>query len=63
MRSETCICGCSLMTTVTNAEQECDCGCECCGSKPKSIDEEVAQLRILRQAIENRLAELETKVA
>ncbi len=53
-----CGCGCSTMTVVTNANEACGCGCECCGDAEKSKDQEIAELRALRESVERRLAEL-----
>lgn len=55
-----CSCGCSTMTLVTKAEQACGCGCACCEAGPKSKDEEVLELMTLREAIEKRLADIQT---
>jgi hypothetical protein len=47
------------MTDVTEAKEECGCGCECCGTdKPKTREQEVAELLTLRQSIDHRLTEL-----
>ncbi len=55
----TCGCGCSEMTAVTKAAQACGCGCECCGDdKPKSREQEIAELLTLRQSVDKRLTEL-----
>ena len=57
--TNTCSCGCSAMTDVTEAKEECGCGCECCGTdKPKTREQEVAELLTLRQSIDHRLTEL-----
>ncbi len=54
-----CGCGCSEMTAVTKAAQACGCGCECCGDdKPKSREQEIAELLTLRQSVDKRLTEL-----
>lgn len=58
-----CSCGCSEMTTVTAAQEPCGCGCECCGDAAKSRDDEIAELRNLRAAIDTRLSELSGDVA
>lgn len=63
MKLDTCACGCSLTTTVTNAEKGCTCGCDCCAKEPQTVDEEIAQLLALRSTIDGRLAELSAKVA
>jgi hypothetical protein len=46
------------MTTVTAAQEGCGCGCECCGDAPKDTQAEAAELRRLRDTIDQRLAEL-----
>jgi len=57
--TSTCGCGCSAMTDVTEAQEPCGCGCECCGEeKPKSRDQEIAELLTLRQSVDKRLTEL-----
>ncbi|HEX2272513.1 MAG TPA: hypothetical protein VHG90_01400 [Acidimicrobiales bacterium] len=53
-----CGCGCGTMTTVTAAQEGCGCGCECCGDAPKDTRTEAAELRRLRDTIDQRLAEL-----
>ncbi len=54
----TCSCGCSAMTDLTQAE-ECGCGCECCGDdKPKTREQEIAELLTLRLSVDKRLTEL-----
>lgn len=54
-----CGCGCGEMSVVSRAE-DCSCGCECCGSaQPKSPEQEIAELRVLRESIDRRLSELE----
>jgi uncharacterized protein YceK len=53
-----CTCGCGTLVSLTTAEQGCECGCECCTPSVTSTDEEVAQLKHLRDAAEERLAEL-----
>lgn len=52
-----CSCGCGTMTAVTEAAEPCGCGCSCCGDDI-SAEDEVAQLRTLRESIDQRLAEL-----
>lgn len=56
-----CGCGCGEMTTVTRANQPCGCGCACCedGPRGKPRDQEIKELRSLREAVERRLAELD----
>ena len=57
--AKTCGCGCSTMTEVTEAREACGCGCECCGDdKPKSREQEIAELLTLRQSVDKRLTEL-----
>ncbi|MCA1656435.1 MAG: hypothetical protein LC713_01770 [Actinobacteria bacterium] len=56
--TDTCSCGCSSMTDITQAGEDCGCGCECCGEKPETRDQEVTQLLTLRQSIDRRLSEL-----
>ena len=53
-----CGCGCSTMTEVTKAAEPCGCGCECCATAEKSTDQEIAELKELRQSVDRRLAEL-----
>lgn len=55
-----CECGCNLVTDVTNAAEPCGCGCACCADRPKDAQQEIAELRRLREQIERRLGELET---
>lgn len=55
----TCQCGCSTMTVVTEATDPCACGCACCSDRPTSTDDEIAHLRQLRESVERRLADLE----
>lgn len=55
--TDTCSCGCSAMTDLTQAE-ECGCGCECCGDKLKTKEQEVVELMTLRSQIDRRLTEL-----
>jgi hypothetical protein len=59
MSTNACSCGCSTVTTITNAEQACGCGCDCCAPSQLSRDEEIAQLRRLRESADERLNELE----
>lgn len=54
-----CQCGCSSMTDVTNAAEPCGCGCACCDGKPQSKEEQIHELRRLRESVDSRLAELE----
>lgn len=53
-----CQCGCSTMTEVTKAAEPCACGCECCATTDKAPDQEIAELKELRQSVDRRLAEL-----
>jgi hypothetical protein len=47
------------MTDLTAAKEPCGCGCECCGDgKPKTREQQVAELLTLRQAVDRRLTEL-----
>lgn len=59
MTAQECTCGCSTLTTITNAEQACRCGCECCAPGQMSREEEIAELRRLRESADRRLQELE----
>lgn len=54
-----CQCGCNMVTEVTNAAEPCGCGCACCADRPKDAQQEIAELRHLRQQIDRRLSELE----
>ena len=54
-----CGCGCSTMTKVTNAAEPCGCGCECCGAASVAREDEIAELRRLRDSVDQRLAELQ----
>ncbi|MBW3665364.1 MAG: hypothetical protein KY469_19900 [Actinobacteria bacterium] len=47
------------MTTITNAEHACGCGCDCCAPSQLTREEELVQLRRLRQSADERLKELE----
>lgn len=58
MSAHACTCGCSTMTTVTNAEQACGCGCDCCAPSELTRDQEITQLRRLRESADQRLEEL-----
>lgn len=55
----TCTCGCSVVTDVTNAAEPCGCGCACCTDAPQSAEREIAELQRLRESIDRRLGELE----
>lgn len=59
MSTGSCNCGCSTVTTITNAEQACACGCDCCAPGELSREEEIAELRQLREAAEERLKRLD----
>lgn len=52
----TCSCGCGALQTVSG-EAACSCGCKCCAAL-KSSEEEIAELHRLRDAVQERLAEL-----
>lgn len=54
-----CQCGCGVVTDVTNAGEACGCGCDCCSGKSKSTEQELTELRTLRDRIDQRLAEIE----
>lgn len=54
-----CQCGCNVVTDVTNASEPCGCGCACCADTPKTAEEEITELRTLRNKVEQRLSELE----
>jgi hypothetical protein len=62
MTTQGCGCGCSTMTVVTNAAEPCGCGCECCGQEEKSVDDQIAELRALRQSIDEKLSELDRQL-
>ena len=59
MTGQGCTCGCSTLTTITNAEQSCTCGCDCCTAEQLSREEEIAQLQRVRESADRRLEELE----
>ena len=46
------------MTEVTKAAEPCGCGCECCGTTALSSEQEIAELKQLRESVERRLSEL-----
>lgn len=54
-----CQCGCNVVTDVTNAAEPCGCGCSCCGGSPKTTEDEIAELRTLRNRVDERLRELD----
>lgn len=57
--TNTCSCGCSTNTDVLAGSATCGCGGDGCGeARPKSRDEEIADLLTLRQAVDKRLTEL-----
>jgi len=57
--TNSCSCGCSAMTAVTEAKEPCGCGCECCGDGvAKAPAQEIEELTHLRRSIDQRLAEL-----
>ncbi|MDQ3978978.1 MAG: hypothetical protein M3314_05430 [Actinomycetota bacterium] len=54
-----CGCGCGEMKVVTHAGEACGCGCECCADdRPKTPEQEIAELTALRESIDRRLQEL-----
>lgn len=59
MTADECTCGCSTLTSITKAEQACACGCDCCTPAQLSREDEIAELRQLRDAADRRLEELE----
>ena len=59
MSTDTCNCGCSTVTTITNAEQACGCGCDCCAPGELTREEEIAELRRLRESADERLKQLD----
>lgn len=59
MSTGTCTCGCGALVQVTNAEEACGCGCACCTPAAVTREEEIAQLRRLRESVEGRLEELD----
>jgi hypothetical protein len=50
------------MTVVTKATEPCGCGCECCAQEEKSVDDQIAELRALRQSIDQKLNELDRQL-
>jgi hypothetical protein len=57
--TDTCSCGCATNTDVLAGNASCGCGSDGCGeARPKSRDEEIADLLTLRQAVDKRLTEL-----
>ena len=59
MSTNTCNCGCSTVATLTNAEQACRCGCDCCAPSELTREEEIAELRQLRESADKRLKQLD----
>ena len=57
----TCECGTvNEATAATGATSECGCGSGCCGSSDtKAPEQEVAELKAMRETIDARLTELE----
>lgn len=53
-----CDCGCGTLTHLTAAQQTCGCDCGCCVPVDKAPEQETAELRQLRDQIDERLAEL-----
>ncbi len=56
MNMTTCTCGCGATIGPT-----CDCGCDCCAPVAKTRQEEVEELKQIRDATDRRLAELEAR--
>ncbi len=57
--THSCSCGCSTNTDVLAGTAACGCGEGGCGeARPKSRDEEIADLLTLRQRVDKRLTEL-----
>jgi hypothetical protein len=46
------------MTSVTKAGEPCACGCACCAAEAKAPEQEIAELRALKESIDRRLAQL-----
>lgn len=59
MSTATCNCGCSTVTIITDAKQTCDCGCDCCAPGELTREEEIAELRRLRESADDRLRQLD----
>lgn len=55
LTTATCNCGCADSDTTATA---CTCGCECCEPATQDPQDEIAQLRESRAAIDRRLTEL-----
>lgn len=55
----TCGCGCNSVTLVTETSEACGCGCDCCGTPPKSVEEQITELQRLRESVDRRLRSLE----
>lgn len=58
MARTSCDCGCGTLTHMTAAQEACGCNCGCCVPAEKPAEEEAAELRRLRDEINQRLAEL-----
>ena len=57
--THSCGCGCGSMTVGhSTATETCGCGCGSAEVAPRTADEEVAELRAMREAIDRRLEEL-----
>ncbi|MDQ6615532.1 MAG: hypothetical protein M3083_12510 [Actinomycetota bacterium] len=57
MTQNSCGCGSADASIVGSASAPCSCGC--CGPQPASKEERLAELRSLRDSIDQQLAELE----
>lgn len=55
--ASTCTCGCATASAITESEP---CGCGCSATPPQSRDDEAAELRRMRERIDERLSELES---
>lgn len=53
-----CSCGCSSAWLLTKALEPCGCGCRCCRKQPRCKTDEVAALRAVEAAIDERLGQL-----
>lgn len=56
VENASCSCGCAALPTVSG-EAACRCGCSCC-STAQNREEEIVELRRLRDSAQERLAEL-----
>lgn len=54
--TSTCTCGCASASAVTEADA---CGCGCSAPAPPSREEQIRELRDLREKIDARLSELQ----